>query len=123
MSEVGEDLAHDDWVCELRYEAAWAAAVGAGQPSRRRRLVAVAPPRLSATSASARRSSARSASEERELRESVPRGPACAWTGDAWDPRRPRARPQRPERGARDGSVGLFDNGRHPSALDTKREA
>ena len=34
---------------------------------------------MSATSASARRSSARSASEERELRESAPRGPACAW--------------------------------------------
>jgi hypothetical protein len=31
VSEVGEDLAHDDWVCELRYEAAWAAAVRAGE--------------------------------------------------------------------------------------------
>jgi hypothetical protein len=28
---VREDLAHDDWVCELRDEAAWAAAVRAGQ--------------------------------------------------------------------------------------------
>jgi len=27
QSEVGEDLAHDDWVCELRYEAAWSALV------------------------------------------------------------------------------------------------
>jgi hypothetical protein len=26
-----ENLAHDDWVCELRYEAAWAAAMRAGQ--------------------------------------------------------------------------------------------
>jgi hypothetical protein len=26
-----ENLAHDDWVCELRYEAAWAAAVRAGE--------------------------------------------------------------------------------------------
>jgi hypothetical protein len=31
VAEVGEDLAHDDWVCELRYEAAWAAAMRARQ--------------------------------------------------------------------------------------------
>lgn len=29
QSEVGEDLAHDDWVCELRYAASWATAVRA----------------------------------------------------------------------------------------------
>jgi len=31
VAEVREDLAHDDWVCELRYEAAWAAAMRAGE--------------------------------------------------------------------------------------------
>jgi hypothetical protein len=27
VAEMREDLAHDDWVCELRDEAAWAALV------------------------------------------------------------------------------------------------